>query len=53
MVIIIIIIIMKGKGKGYPRTCHEGEGSRCIQLYCFFNLGFRWRWMVNATPQPL
>jgi hypothetical protein len=24
-----------------------------IQLYTFFNLGTRWRWVVNATPQPL
>jgi len=22
-------------------------------LYCFFNLGTRWEWVVNATPRPL
>jgi hypothetical protein len=24
-----------------------------VQLYSFFNLGARWRWVVNATPRPL
>ena len=23
------------------------------QLYCFFNLGARWGWVDNATPQPI
>jgi hypothetical protein len=22
-------------------------------LYCFFNIGARWKWMANATPRPL
>jgi hypothetical protein len=29
------------------------RGSKGIQLYSFFNLGTRWRWVVNATPWPL
>ena len=24
-----------------------------MYLYCFFNLGARWGWVVNATPRPL
>jgi hypothetical protein len=24
-----------------------------VQLYSFFNLGVRWRWVVNATLRPL
>jgi hypothetical protein len=28
------------------------RGSRCIR-YSFFNLGFRWEWLVKATPRPL
>jgi hypothetical protein len=24
-----------------------------IWLYCFFNLGVTWEWVVNATPQLL
>jgi hypothetical protein len=24
-----------------------------IQLHAFFDLGTRWRWVVNFTPQPL
>jgi hypothetical protein len=24
-----------------------------VYLYCFLNLGTRWGWVVNATPQPL
>jgi len=23
-----------------------------VQLYTFFNIGARWGWVVNATPQP-
>ena len=29
------------------------EGGAEIYLYSFFNLGARWRWVVNATPRPL
>jgi hypothetical protein len=39
--------------KFYPRKCHEGTvggGGVEVQLYSFFNLGARWRWVVNATP---
>jgi hypothetical protein len=28
------------------------SGSRGIVIF-FFNLGARWRWVVNATPWPL
>jgi len=28
------------------------RGSR-LQLYCFFNLGARWGWVVNAKPRLL
>jgi hypothetical protein len=41
----------KGKvnSKILPRTGHEGpEGITGIS---FFNLGARWGWVVNATPQ--
>jgi hypothetical protein len=24
-----------------------------VWLYSFFNLGTRWGWVVNASPQPL
>ena len=24
-----------------------------VQLYSFFNIGARWRWLLNATPRPL
>jgi hypothetical protein len=30
--------------------CHEGTEG---ELYSFFGLGARWRWVVNATPWPL
>jgi hypothetical protein len=29
------------------------ESGVQIQLYSFFNLGTRWRWVVKATPLPL
>ena len=29
------------------------RGGVQVQLYCFFNLGARWGWVVNATPRPL
>jgi hypothetical protein len=29
------------------------RGSTGIALYCFFNLGARWEWVVSATPRPL
>jgi hypothetical protein len=45
---------VKGKGKVHPRTCHEGpKGGVDVKLYSFFNLGFRWRWVVNAMTRPL
>jgi hypothetical protein len=28
------------------------SGSRYIALL-FFNLGARWKWVVNATPRPI
>ena len=29
------------------------HGHTYINLYSFFNLGTRWRWVVNATPPLL
>ena len=29
------------------------RGGVEVQLYSFFNLGARWRWVVNVTPRPL
>ena len=29
------------------------RGGVEVQLHSFFNLGTRWRWLVNATPWPL
>jgi hypothetical protein len=37
----------KGKGKVHPRTGLE------VYLYSFFNLGTRWRRVVNTTPRLL
>ena len=45
-VIIIIIIISPCNGPRRPK------GGVDVHLYSFFNLGARWRWMVNATPRP-
>jgi hypothetical protein len=42
------------KGKVYLTRGHEGpELGAEVQPYSLFNLGARWTWMVNATPQPL
>ena len=41
-----------GKGQVHSITCHEGRRME-VWLYSFFNLGCRWTWVVNATPQPL
>jgi hypothetical protein len=37
----------------YTRTVHgdNPEGVE-VQPFSFFNLGARWGWVVNATPQP-
>jgi hypothetical protein len=40
----------KRKRKVHPRTGHEGQEG---EQRCFFILGARWEWMVNATPRPL
>jgi hypothetical protein len=40
----------KVKDKFCPRIGHEGPE---VKLYTFFNLGARWRMVVNATPRPL
>ena len=37
-------------GTGHERP--EGEQSQ-LQLYSFFNLGARQRWVFNVTPRPL
>jgi hypothetical protein len=29
------------------------KGNRGIQLYCFFNLGARYRWVVSVTLRSL
>jgi hypothetical protein len=31
----------------------RGGGGEEVQLYSFFNLGVRWRWVDNARPRPL
>ena len=31
----------------------RSRGGVEIQLYSFFNLSARWRWVVNVTPRPL
>jgi hypothetical protein len=37
-----------------PRTGHEGpEGEYRYTSFLSFNLGVRWRWVVNVTPWPL
>jgi hypothetical protein len=45
--------LVKGKGKVLPRTGHEDPEGEKMYNYSFFNLGARWGWVVNATPQPL
>ena len=47
-------LIVIGK-KAEVRVAMKGavrdqKGSREVQLYSFFNLGTRWMWVVNATP---
>ena len=39
--------------KIHPIKDHEGPQEVEELPYSFFNLGPRWRWMVNATPRPL
>jgi hypothetical protein len=34
-------------------TPRRPRGGVQVQLYSFFNLGARWRQVVNATPRPL
>lgn len=41
------------KGHVHPRTGHKGPEGVEVQLYTFFNLGARCKWMVSAMPQPL
>jgi hypothetical protein len=31
----------------------KGQREVEVYLYCFFTLGARWDWVVNATPQSL
>ena len=31
---------------------HEDQNRLEVYLYSFFNLGARWGWVVNVTPQP-
>jgi hypothetical protein len=31
----------------------KAQRGIAVYLYSFFNLGARWRWVVNATPRPL
>ena len=41
-------------GKVYPITGYEHPEWRVeLQLYCFFNLGAREGYMINATHWPL
>jgi hypothetical protein len=38
------------------KACNRPQRPRGgveVQLYSFFNLGSRRRWVVNATPRPL
>jgi hypothetical protein len=51
--IYIYIYIGKSEGKFNPRKVHEGSEGEEVQLYSFFNLGSRWRWVANATTGPL
>ena len=42
------------KVKVHPRKGHEGsEGEQRYSSTLCFNLGARWRWVVNGTPRPL
>jgi len=36
-----------------PNRFTLGDRGVKVQLYFFFNLGARWKWVVNATPRPL
>jgi hypothetical protein len=37
-----------------PITGHKGpDGGVELLLYAFFNLGARWRWVINPTPRAL
>ena len=41
-------------GKVYPVTVYEHPEARVeLQLYSFFNVGTRERYMINATHRPL
>jgi hypothetical protein len=44
-----LFLIQQVKGKVHPKKGHEFPE---LQLYCFFNLGSRWGWVVNATHWP-
>jgi hypothetical protein len=35
----------------YNRLQRPRRGE--VQLYSFFNLGARWRWVVNVKPLPI
>ena len=37
----------------YHYSLHNNPEEGRSQLYSFFNLGARWRWVVNATPRLL
>jgi hypothetical protein len=34
-------------------TLKQAKGGLEVQLYFFFNLGARWRWVVKPTNRPL
>jgi hypothetical protein len=34
-------------------TLKQATMESRLQLYCFFNLGARWGWVINITPLPL
>jgi hypothetical protein len=48
----IKIIIQTSESSPYERP-RRPRGGVEVELYSFFNLGARWRWVVNAMPRPL
>jgi len=46
--------VLELKSKFHPKNRpRRPRGGVEIWLYSFFNLGARWRWVVNAMPRPL
>jgi len=43
----------KGKGKLGPCPHHESIQDRRSTVLLIIDLGARWKWVVNITPQPL